>query len=489
MFRKQLRSSTRVLGRAWRLRSIALVVLVVFAGSVRADIEVDEGVVYARRGDLELALDIARPDGEGTLRPTILCIHGGGWRGGSRDAYKGLIRELAEQGYVAATASYRLTTVAPWPAQLEDVEDALRFLHQNAKKYGIDVERIGAIGHSAGGHLSLVLGLRAEGAAASEKGVAAVVNFFGPTDLRIAEFLPDIDPLITALVDGPRDERADALKDASPVAFIDRGDAPILTFHGDKDPIVPLHQARVLHEALEKAGVPERLVVIEGQGHGWGGEDGERTTRAALEFFDRWLRGSKLPIVFADDFESDDLGRWKPTDSAQWKIREKDGETWLGLVEKKSSYKPPVRSPENIAILEGTEVGDFTFDVRARSTHEAYGHQDVCLVFGWRDPSHYYYVHLAPAADEHAHSIFIVDGEPRKSIASERTKGVEWKPGWHRIRVSRDAESGRIEVFFDDLSKPIMVATDTTFPAGRIGLGSFDDTADFDAVRLRGAVK
>ncbi|HLU47550.1 MAG TPA: alpha/beta hydrolase [Planctomycetota bacterium] len=457
--------------------------------ALAVEVEVKEAIVYAKRGDTELALDLARPAGDTSeRRPAILCIHGGGWRGGARDAYRGLIRALAEEGYVAATVSYRLTTIAPWPAQLEDVRDALRFLKRHASDYGIDPERIGAVGHSAGGHLSLVLGLRDEGAASAADGVAAVVNFFGPTDLRIDEFRPEVSPLIDHLVGGPRAEHAKALEDASPIAFIDRGDAAILTFHGDADVVVPVNQARILQEALEKTGVPSRLVVLEGQGHGWGGAIGERTTRESLAFFDTWLRGSKHPLLVAEDFDAG-FENWRPTDPAQWKHGKKDGQTFLSLATKRGSYRPEVRSPENIAILEGTEVGDFTLDVRARSTHEPYGHQDVCLVFGYRDPSHFYYVHLAPAADDAAHSIFIVDGAPRKSIAAERTEGVKWSKGWHRIRVRRETESGRIEVYFDDLSKPIMVATDKTFASGKIGVGSFDDTADFDAIRLRGVRK
>ena len=102
------------------------------------------------------------------------------------------------------------------------------------------------------------------------------------------------------------------------------------------------------------------------------------------------------------------------------------------------------------------------------------------MIFNYVDPSHFYYVHLANQADEHANSIFIVDGKPRVSIAEKRTKGTKWDDGWHDVRIKRDPESGLIEVYFDDMTHPVMSAHDKTFSKGRIGLGTFDDTGMFD---------
>jgi acetyl esterase/lipase len=455
------------------------------AGLAAAEIRVEEGPVYARRGDVELALDIALPEGDGNARPLILCIHGGGWRGGNRGAYRDLIRGLAARGYVAATASYRLTDVAAWPAQIDDVRDALRWLRKNAARYGIDPERVGAMGHSAGGHLSLMLGLMPDGESLADVRVQAVVNYFGPTALEIAEFTPDVDRLIEWLAGGPRAEKLDALRDASPLSYVGRGDAPVLTFHGTADAIVPVHQAKVLQEALEKANVPARARILEGLNHSWGGADAEKSLKETAAFFDTYLRGGELPLVAREDFD-DGADRWKPMDPAAWEVRNAGGRTLYSLKTKATRYSPPVRSPVNIALLEGPKVADFVFDVDLRSTQEPYGHQDLCLIFGWVDPSHYYYVHFGRQADAHANSIFLVDGAPRVSIATERTQGTDWSRGWHRARVKRDAAGGRIEVYFDDLEKPVMVAVDAKFPAGRLGLGSFDDTGDFDAVRVYG---
>src|SRR5262249_30312275 len=101
-------------------------------------------------------------------------------------------------------------------------------------------------------------------------------------------------------------------------------------------------------------------------------------------------------------------------------------------------------------------------------------------------PSHFYYVHLAKAADEHAHSVFVVDDQPRVSIAAERTSGVAWTDGWHHVRLVRQAPTGQIAVYFDDMSRPVMTAKDARFTHGRIGVGTFDDTAQFDAIRVWG---
>ena len=98
-------------------------------------------------------------------------------------------------------------------------------------------------------------------------------------------------------------------------------------------------------------------------------------------------------------------------------------------------------------------------------------------------------MHIANKSDAHANSIFIVNGEPRVSIAKTRTEGTKWDEGWHTVRLVRDVEQGTIEVFFDDGEEPIMTAVDDNFKSGRIGVGSFDDTGQFDDIRLRGLKK
>jgi dienelactone hydrolase len=394
---------------------------------------------------------------------------------------------MAKRGFAAATVTYRFAPKHPWPAQLEDVRSAVRFLRSNAERFGIDPWRIAALGHSAGGHLSLMLGLLPDGTRGEDTRVQAVVNYFGPTDMREDVFNDFVDGLLVNLAGGPRESRASVYGEVSPITYISAGDAPVITLHGTVDELVPIGQATSLHAALEAARIPNQVDVLEGRGHGWQGADAERTNRLALEWIDTYLRGSDLPLLAAEDFDSG-LGRWETSDPGAWKIAGTGGLRYGSLVKDRSDYTPPVRAPHNMALLRDIEAGDLVLDVRARSTKKDYGHRDLCLFFGYQGPSRFYYAHLAKQADPHAHSIFLVNGKDRVSIARERTSGLEWGDAWRRIRLRREAASGKIEVYVDDFSKPILSAVDTTFPSGRVGIGSFDDTGDFDEVRLRGTI-
>ncbi|MCK6500510.1 MAG: hypothetical protein L6Q38_13635 [Nitrospira sp.] len=162
-----------------------------------------------------------------------------------------------------------------------------------------------------------------------------------------------------------------------------------------------------------------------------------------------------------------------------------DGQSFALELARQSQYQASVRSPFNIALIADVAFGDFLLEVDLVQTGKEYGHRDMCLFFGFQDPTHFYYVHLATAADDHAHNIFIVNGAPRTKIARETTKGVNWGLGvWHKVRLERRVADGSIRVFFDDLTRPIMIAEDKTFGAGWIGFGSFDDTGKVDNIRV-----
>jgi hypothetical protein len=192
-----------------------------------------------------------------------------------------------------------------------------------------------------------------------------------------------------------------------------------------------------------------------------------------------------LHLVWRDDFERGDLRDWEFTDPAAWRIRRVDGNRVLDQ-HRASAYQPAVRSPLNIALARRVDVGDFVLDLWVRSTGRDYGHRDLCVFFGHQDPSHFYYVHLGKEADPHAHSIFLVDGKPRVSIAETRTKGTPWTDGWHHVRVVRTIGDGSIRVFFDEMGAPAMTAHDRTFAHGRVGVGSFDDSGLFDLIQVWG---
>ena len=108
----------------------------------------------------------------------------------------------------------------------------------------------------------------------------------------------------------------------------------------------------------------------------------------------------------------------------------------------------------------------------------------MCLFFNYVDRSHFYYVHFGKEADPHANQIFIVNDAPRKAISETTTDGTPWDDRWHHARVVRDVASGKIDVYFDDMTKPVMTATDKTFSSGKVGIGSFDDAGNFDQIAV-----
>ena len=194
----------------------------------------------------------------------------------------------------------------------------------------------------------------------------------------------------------------------------------------------------------------------------------------------------KLPVLASEQFTKG-AANWQPKDPTAWKVVKQGSKSFYSMF-KDSSYQPEVRSPVNFALLKEISVSDFVLDVDMRSTQEVYGHQDLCLFFGYQDASHFYYVHLGREADAHANSIFLVNGKPRVSIAQQRTDGTNWTKDWHHVRIKRDIQTGSIQVFFDDMKKPAMTTIDKHFNHGRVGIGSFDDTGDFDNFLLRGSV-
>ena len=191
-----------------------------------------------------------------------------------------------------------------------------------------------------------------------------------------------------------------------------------------------------------------------------------------------------MPLVFSDDFEKG-RGNWETTDDASWVLNEEGGNKTFGLNKRISDYKPAVRSPHNIALIKGVQVADFVLTFRVRSTKDTGNHRDCCAFFGHQDPQHFYYVHLGAKPDPASGQIMIVNAEPRRPLTENKAE-VAWNDKWHTVKVVRDSTAGTIEVFFDDMKKPHLTATDKSFGKGRVGIGSFDDMNDFDDVRLFG---
>jgi acetyl esterase/lipase len=266
-----------------------------------------------------ILLDLYRPDG-GTARPLVIYLHGGSWTEGSKRAtghfsdFPGLLAGLAQRGFVVASLDYRLSSEARYPAAINDIKAAIRYLRANAKRYGIDPDRIAVWGASAGAHLAAMaaftgddLDFEQPGMANAEQSdrVQAFVGWYGPYDLG-SMFRQNVS------ASGASPEQTGPLgffgcsaqgcppgviEQASPVTHVDAGDPPTLLIHGTSDTTVPAEQSRKLNERLLASGVSTTLILIEGVRHDWVGNDHQATIaasgQAVTATFD-WLEQTML---------------------------------------------------------------------------------------------------------------------------------------------------------------------------------------------------
>ena len=256
----------------------------------------ERGVVYGTVADEPLLLDVFRPRVRAAARPAVVLVHGGGMWTGSRADMARPAQRLAQAGYVAFAVDYRLVDAASgrhrWPAQLDDVQHAVRWVRANAAQYGVDPGSVGAYGWSAGGQLAALLGTRdtrdaASPLAAYPSRVACVVDLAGDMDLAAYTNPPALDEVV-ALLGGTPAEVPERYRDASPLSWIDAQTAPFLVIHGAPDDVVPVAQSRRLVSALRAAGVEVEYEELPDAGHGdltW-----FRVGPAVLAFLGRHLR-------------------------------------------------------------------------------------------------------------------------------------------------------------------------------------------------------
>lgn len=259
---------------------------------------VERDITYCTQGGDDLKMDLYRP--EEPNGAAVMFIHGGGWTSGSKNGGSGseMWPELLGRGYLVASIDYRLAPEDPFPAQMEDVTCAVLYLKRNAAELGIDPQRIGAYGGSAGGHLASLLGTTGghgyEGGITSpDAEVAAVVDLFGPTDLTV-DFDGASARIITTVF-GAVDRDSKVLVQASPVHNVSADDSPFLIIHGELDELVPIAQGEALYEALVAAGVDAEFVPVKNANHGFAPAGGPisptRTeiTQMVADFFDEHL--------------------------------------------------------------------------------------------------------------------------------------------------------------------------------------------------------
>ena len=249
-------------------------------------------------GGEPLLVDIARPKVAKAPMPAVLCVHGGGWSGGSKD---GIRIDLATRGYFVVSVAYRLAGKSTWPAQIEDCKLAVRWIRANAAKYNVNPNKIGATGHSAGGHLAACLGTMGKAGLEGDgpyqgvsSAVQAVVDYAGPSDLSL--YFHQKAPLNLF---GPEGQgHPEVLAKASPVHYVDSDAPPFFIAHGDQDRGVPIEQGAKLADALKKVGVPVVYVVVKNGGHSLGGlstdppckPTANELREMSAAFFDKYLK-------------------------------------------------------------------------------------------------------------------------------------------------------------------------------------------------------
>jgi acetyl esterase/lipase len=246
-----------------------------------------------------MVVDIYRPKGK-AAKPLVLYIHGGGWvaghtrHSGALSNFPQALAKLASEGFVVASLEYRLSGEAPYPAQLQDARAALRFLKDNAAKYGIDPKRVGVWGGSAGGHLTGLVattcgetGIDPKPAAVGSECVQSAVTWYGVFDFapmlaRSSAGNPSSSEYML-LRCKPEECKAELVAAVSPIAHVDAKDPPMLLIHGEKDAVVDVAQSHTMEARLKSAGVPVETIYIPGVDHSFIGSSPAETRAATLK--------------------------------------------------------------------------------------------------------------------------------------------------------------------------------------------------------------
>jgi arylsulfatase A len=254
--------------------SLILIVLPLAAQTPDPQFTVVPDVQYCTGGGKPLLMDVFIPKHRnGTPTPAVLWIHGGGWERGDKSSNSGA-QFLADEGFVTASLSYRLSGDSPFPAAVEDCKCAIRFLRASAPKYGIDPDRIGAAGSSAGGHLAELLATADQSAGLEGDGgwqnvsskVQAAASYYGVSDLTVP-FPQDTVRVIVKFFRGTEEEKPELYRKASPILYVSKDDPPLLLVHGEKDDGVPFDQSVRIAETYRRVRLPGEFIAVKNAGH------------------------------------------------------------------------------------------------------------------------------------------------------------------------------------------------------------------------------
>jgi len=255
--------------------------------------------VYGFQSGTQLKLDVWQAQTDVPV-PTIIYYHGGGWFFGDRTGAVPYFMPWVARGWNVVNVEYRMSGTAPAPAAAEDARCALRWVYRNAKQFHLDTSRIIVTGHSAGGHLALMAGMLQDSDGLDDDcpadetldvpmKVAAVVDWYGPTDLWDLIQGANRKTYAVTWFAGIA-ERATEAKQVSPIHYVHPGLPPILILHGDEDPTVPYSQSRHLHALLDSAHQPNELYTVPGGKHGmFGKEADERAYERVWDFLEKYV--------------------------------------------------------------------------------------------------------------------------------------------------------------------------------------------------------
>lgn len=225
---------------------------------------------FAEPGGEALVIDIFIPDKFKHNKAAVICVHGGGWNAGSRDSFLWHAHRLSLHGYVACTIDYRLSKTASYPAAVEDCQAAVRWMRENASRFGICDDRIGAIGSSAGGHLVACLGVFEETRETVSSRVNCVVDIHGVHDfISLGQNAGKVNTCTEDFIGDTITKKRGLWEQASPALYVDSGSAPMLLVHDPSDKTVPYDQSLIMANSLMKAGHPVQFLPSPGSGHGF----------------------------------------------------------------------------------------------------------------------------------------------------------------------------------------------------------------------------
>ena len=296
------RTASEILFHLAFMGVLLILVLLVSIAPAQTGVKSLKNLEYAQANGKKLLLDLYLPETSVEKLPVIVWIHGGGWRGGSKENCLPYRLGFVSFGYAVASLEYRLSGAAPFPAQIKDCKAAIRFLKAHAAEYNLDKVNFGVWGASAGGHLSALLGASSDAKEwdvgdhlEQSSRVKAVCDYYGPSDfspmLERMKTSPNYNAhaAISGLFGGNLEDRDKIIK-AGPVAHVTKDDPPYLIVHGDQDALVPLSQSEILYDTLKKAGVEADLHIIKGSAHGGPAFSSPEMISLVRAFFDKHLK-------------------------------------------------------------------------------------------------------------------------------------------------------------------------------------------------------